>query len=137
MNFVKNLPRNMFYALTTRKTAKAQITIKYGTGLFFINKKNATLYFLKNIIRLKKFTALLTYQSFFNTVNIFISVSGGGLESQLDAICFGLMKILIKIKLLNKNFLKKLGITLTDYRIKERKKYGLKKARKASQFSKR
>nr|BCL05879.1 ribosomal protein S9 [Pteridomonas sp. YPF1301] len=128
---------NTLYTITTRKNACAQINIKKGTGALFINKKFGSSYFLQNNALLKRLNNLLISTPFFINYNIFIIVIGGGLESQFESIFFGLLQILIKVKIFTKHLLKKLGIRLTDYRIKERKKYGLKKARKASQFSKR
>jgi small subunit ribosomal protein S9 len=72
-----------------------------------------------------------------NTINIQINVKGGGLSGQTDAIKLGLSRALCKLHPLNRSLLKPYGFLTRDSRIKESKKYGLKKARKASQYSKR
>tara|TARA_B110000046_G_C12916764_1_gene365285 strand:+ start:782 stop:1045 length:264 start_codon:yes stop_codon:yes gene_type:complete len=69
--------------------------------------------------------------------DIFIKTRGGGLQAQVDAILFGVSKALSIVQPKIKKNLKQKGFFTRDVRIKERKKYGLKKARKASQFSKR
>ena len=71
------------------------------------------------------------------TYDINVKTSGGGLTGQTDAIILGIARALTKLDEDNRSVLKTAGLLTRDARIKERKKYGLKKARKASQFSKR
>ena len=71
------------------------------------------------------------------TYDINVKTSGGGLTGQTDAIILGIARALTKLDEDNRTVLKTAGLLTRDARIKERKKYGLKKARKASQFSKR
>ena len=69
--------------------------------------------------------------------NIIAFVNGGGITGQTQAIQLGVAKLLLKMNQNNRRVLKPFGLLTRDSRIKERKKYGLKKARKASQYSKR
>ena len=69
--------------------------------------------------------------------DIIVKVVGGGISGQAGAICHGIARALVKADEMYKPELKKAGLLTRDSRMKERKKYGLKKARKASQFSKR
>ena len=120
-----------------RKNAFAQIFLKKGTGLFIINKKKSNLFFFTNKFLLNRIKFLLNFLQISYKYDIFIKIKGGGVESQITAIILGLSKIFSN---LNKNYyqhLKNFGFLDYDFRIKERKKYGLKKARKASQYSKR
>ena len=72
-----------------------------------------------------------------NSYDIYVNTHGGGLKAQADAIKLGVARALCYISSENRSNLKIEGYLTRDYRSKERKKYGLKKARKASQFSKR
>jgi len=69
--------------------------------------------------------------------NIIVKVKGGGLHGQSDAIKLGLSRALCKYNIQHRRILKPFNFLRRDSRIKERKKYGLRKARKASQYSKR
>lgn len=69
--------------------------------------------------------------------DVVVLVNGGGLKGQTDAIQLGVARLICKIDSQNRQILKPLGFLTRDARIKERKKYGLRKARKAPQFSKR
>jgi small subunit ribosomal protein S9 len=125
------------YGLGKRKTSIAKVFLKSGTGKIIINEKHLNLFF-DNIgdekEMIKRPLLLLNVQ---NQVDLVIKVKGGGTNSQLDAIILALAKAL---SLLNSDYKKVLNQNLLlrrDSRIKERRKYGLKKARKASQYSKR
>jgi small subunit ribosomal protein S9 len=72
-----------------------------------------------------------------NQFNIIVKVKGGGLHGQCDAIQLGLSRALCKYNIQHRHILKPFNFLRRDSRIKERKKYGLRKARKASQYSKR
>ena len=136
-----------YYGLGRRKSAVAQVFI------FEKSKKNSDSLInqivLKNdvIVNQKKFFDYFqndrnTIQNIQQLLKIFdkpskimITVSGGGLTGQKEAICLALAKALIQIKFYP--VLKKQNRLTQDARVKERKKYGLKKARKAPQYSKR
>ena len=72
-----------------------------------------------------------------NQFDIIVLVKGGGLTGQTDAIQLGVARLICKIDPANRTILKPFGLLTRDARIKERKKYGLRKARKAPQYSKR
>jgi len=128
---------NIFSGLGKRKTSVAKVFLKSGLGTITINNKSFEDFFKgsaneKEIIKMPLVLAKVT-----NQYDITIFVKGGGVSSQLDAIKLAVAKSICSInqefrQVFNQNFLLN-----RDSRIKERRKYGLKKARKASQYSKR
>lgn len=120
-----------------RKRAIAQVYLFNGKGDFLINDKIAELYFQYNLGYLKNIKAPLKKLQLDNEYHAIIKVVGGGLNGQADAIRLGIARALCKININNRLLLKSQGFLTSDSRIIERKKYGLKKARKASQYSKR
>lgn len=126
-----------FYGTGRRKNAVACVRIVPGKGTVTINGKDIDQYFgletLKLIVK-QPLVATGTEASF----DIICKAIGGGLSGQAGAIRHGLSRALVKADTESyKAILKKAGFLTRDSRMKERKKYGLKKARKASQFSKR
>jgi len=123
--------------LGKRKTSIANILLTQGTGQILINKKNFTDYCkIFSVHEIIHYPFSLVHENF-NHYNLIISVTGGGISSQMSAITYALAKSLC---LINENYrciLKKALLLRRDARIKERRKYGLKKARKAPQYSKR
>jgi small subunit ribosomal protein S9 len=126
-----------FWGTGRRKKAIARVRlIPEGTGEIIINKKTLDEYFpqgtLKYIVRqpLELVGATAKY-------DIYVNVVGGGFTGQAGAIRLGIARALIIADPELRAALKKEGFLTRDSRSKERKKYGLKKARKASQFSKR
>jgi small subunit ribosomal protein S9 len=121
-----------------RKTAKARVQLVPGSGtLIFVNGKTATEYFQNNVVYLQ---SVLTPSEIVKTeakYDAHISVEGGGLSAQAQAIRLALSKAFVELFPDHRNSFKKPGFLTRDARIKERRKYGLKKARKAPQFSKR
>ena len=133
----KKVAKTFFYGTGRRKNAIACVRIYPGKGQITINDKTMDDYFgmetLKLIIR-QPLVATGTEERF----DIICKVLGGGLSGQAGAIRHGLSRALVKCdEEAFKAILKKAGFLTRDSRMKERKKYGLKKARKASQFSKR
>jgi small subunit ribosomal protein S9 len=120
-----------------RKQATAHITVTAGNGLFYINNKFINIYFLNNLFLLNKITQLFKFLNLKSHYNIFVTVNGGGLESQCKAILLGVSHIFSSFNYIIREKLQKLNFLHRDLRIKERKKYGLRKARKAPQYSKR
>nr|BBH43089.1 ribosomal protein S9 [Spumella sp. NIES-1846] len=126
-----------YYTYSKRKSSKIHLYLKQGKGIILINNKSFFTYFntintsLKNILLPLKLLKLNNYY------DIFINSKGGGINSQINAINLALAKILFKINRLNRLILKPYLLLRSDSRIKERRKYGLKKARKAVQYSKR
>ena len=118
-----------------RKSSIARVRLVKGTGKVIINDKSLEDYFGDGFMRLtvNQPFALLDL----NTFDAIVNVNGGGLSGQAGAIRHGIARALIKEDANFKTELKKAGFLTRDPRMKERKKYGLKKARRAPQFSKR
>ena len=125
-----------YYGTGRRKKSIARVYLAPGTGKITINKKDIDEYFgletLKVIVR-QPLVATENDGKFDVTVN----VRGGGIAGQAGAIRHGISRALLQEDTENRPVLKKEGFLTRDSRMKERKKYGLKKARKAPQFSKR
>lgn len=120
-----------------RKSAIAKVQIVSGTGQFIINQKPGITYLQENpssIFTIQSPQNLFSLQDKYDTI---IQVKGGGMSGQAAAIQLGLARALCQMKESYRPVLKDKGFLTRDARIKERKKYGLKKARKAPQFSKR
>lgn len=123
-------------AVGRRKEASARVKIVPGKGLLTINDRPGVEY-LGNENMVKKATASLEALSLTGKYDVFVKVSGGGKNGQAEAIRHGLARALVKEDETRKPTLRKAGYITRDPRAKERKKYGLKRARKAPQFSKR
>lgn len=120
-----------------RKSSIAQVKLIPGSGDFIINGKPAIVYLQENplsILAIQSPLDLLSLQKNYNTI---VKVQGGGLVSQADAIKLGIARALCEIEKTYRPSLKMKNFLTRDSRVKERRKYGLKKARKAPQFSKR
>jgi len=125
------------YAIGRRKEAVAQVILQIGTGKLIINKKDGKEYLQNNLSYLQKITNPLNLLGIENNFDIYVKTKGGGLTGQTDAIILGIARALTTLSTENRKILKTAGLLKRDARKIERKKYGLKKARKASQFSKR
>ena len=125
-----------FYGTGRRKSSIARVYLLSGKGKITINKKSIDEYFgletLKVIVRQP--LALLKADDRYDVV---VTVRGGGFSGQAGAIRHGIARALCKADIENRPALKKAGFLTRDARMKERKKYGLKAARRAPQFSKR
>ena len=125
-----------FYGTGRRKSSIARVYIAPGTGKITINKKDMDEYFgletLKIIVRQP-----LEATNMADKFDVIVNVKGGGFTGQAGAIRHGIARALNKYDLDLRPTLKKAGYLTRDPRMKERKKYGLKKARRAPQFSKR
>ena len=120
-----------------RKKASATVFLIPGSGNITINKIPGELYLQYNSDYLLNLRTPLRILNLENKFDIIVFVKGGGLTGQADAIKLGLARLLCKKDSKNRTILKPYGLLTRDARIKERKKYGLRKARKAPQFSKR
>ncbi|CAN6309179.1 unnamed protein product [Urochloa humidicola] len=120
-----------------RKTAIARVVLQEGTGKVFINFRDAKEYLQGNPMWMEYCKVPLATLGFENNYDVFVKVHGGGLSGQAQAICLGVARALVKISTANKVPLRSEGLLTRDTRIVERKKAGLKKARKRPQFSKR
>ncbi len=125
-----------FYGTGRRKKSVARVRIVPGTGVITINGRDIDDYFgletLKLIVN-QPFAATNTAGKF----DIICRVNGGGFSGQAGAIRHGLARALVQADENYRPLLKKAGLLTRDPRMKERKKYGLKGARRAPQFSKR
>lgn len=137
-------------AVGRRKEAVAQVQLIRGTGEFQINNKSANVYLNNNscsLLALKApFHVLQNLELFTesNQIDTIVKVQGGGLIGQTEAIKLGIARAICQLESFNaeennivKKALKDKGYLTIDARVKERRKYGLKKARKASQYHKR
>ena len=125
-----------FYGTGRRKSSVARVRLYPGTGAITINGRSIDEYFGLDTLK------LIVNQPFGVTGNtgkfdIVCTVAGGGLSGQAGAIRHGVAKALLVADAANRPALKKAGFLTRDPRMKERKKYGLKAARRAPQFSKR
>jgi|Transcript_26791 small subunit ribosomal protein S9 len=123
--------------LGKRKQAVARVFLIPGEGKLTINKVDGEKYLQYNDIYLKAVFAPLEKLTLEKQFDIFATVDGGGLTGQAQAIQLGIARLLCNIEKENRIILKPFGFLTRDARIKERKKYGLRKARKAPQYSKR
>ena len=125
-----------FYGTGRRKDSVARVRVYTGTGKITINDRDIDNYFgletLKLIVRSP--LVLLGLEGKYDVV---VRVSGGGVSGQAGAIRHGLARALLQADETYRPLLKKAGLLTRDPRMKERKKYGLKAARRAPQFSKR
>ena len=123
--------------LGKRKQAIARVFLIPGKGNLVINKVSGNKYLQYNDTYLNSVWAPLKELSLEKQFDIIVLVKGGGLTGQADAIQLGVARQLCKLDQNNRVLLKPFGFLTRDSRIKERKKYGLRKARKAPQYSKR
>ena len=133
----KNTKKKLqFWGTGRRKNAVARVRIMPGTGAFQVNKRSLDEYFGLETLKLIVNQPLVATETV-GKLDIFVNVCGGGYTGQAGAIRHGIARALVELDEANKAVLKKAGYLTRDPRMKERKKYGLKKARKAPQFSKR
>ena len=125
-----------YYGTGRRKSSVARVYLVPGTGKITINKRDMDEYFgletLKVVVR-QPLTATETADKF----DVLVNVRGGGYTGQAGAIRHGIARALLNVDAGYRPVLKKAGFLTRDPRMKERKKYGLKAARRAPQFSKR
>ncbi|MEL6412666.1 MAG: 30S ribosomal protein S9 [Bacteroidota bacterium] len=123
-------------AIGRRKKSIARIYMASGQGEIKVNKRPLQEYFPSELLRMKIHQPLHQVETN-NQYDIKVNVEGGGLSAQAEAIRMAIARALCKVDIALRPPLKKQGYLTRDPRMKERKKYGLKKARKKTQFSKR
>jgi small subunit ribosomal protein S9 len=123
--------------LGKRKQAVARVFLVPGEGNIIINKVPGEKYLQYNESYLNTVWSPLEKLNLEKQFDIIALVKGGGLTGQTEAIQLGVARLLCKMENQNRQILKPFGFLRRDSRIKERKKYGLRKARKAPQYSKR
>ncbi len=129
---------DQIYATGGRKTSTARVFLRKGSGKITVNGKDFKEYFhnidryIREILQPFEITELL------GQYDVYATVKGGGMTGQAEAIRHGIAKCIAQIDVERyKPMLRKAGLITRDPRMVERKKYGLKKARKAPQYSKR
>lgn len=127
----------LFQTVGKRKCAIANLTGYRGQGNIFINHIPVDQYVQYNTEFLNKILEPLRLLEIGNEYDLVVKTNGGGIKGQTDATQLAIAKAFAALSPENRSVLKKNGLLTRDSRIKERRKYGLKKARKASQFSKR
>ncbi len=125
-----------YYGTGRRKSSVARVRLVPGTGKITINKRELNEYFGRQTLELIV-KQPLNLTGTVEQYDVIADVAGGGPSGQAGAIRHGISRALLGVDAELRASLKKAGFLTRDPRMKERKKYGLKKARKASQFSKR
>ncbi len=126
-----------FYAIGRRKSASARVRIQSGKGLITINDKPAQEYFAESKYLLNKLSQPFDVLDLNDKFDASVVVNGGGHEGQAEAIRLGIAKALVVLNEDYKSTLKRANLLTRDARERERKKFGLKGARKQRQFTKR
>jgi small subunit ribosomal protein S9 len=129
--------RVMYQGTGRRKSAIARVRIVPGTGKLVINGKPGEEYLQGNPDYIAAAKTPLETLGLENDYDVHVTAHGGGLTGQSDAIKMGAARALCQLDPENRSPLKKEGLLTRDPRAKERRKYGLRKARKAPQYSKR
>ncbi|MBW4027687.1 30S ribosomal protein S9 [Acidipila rosea] len=125
-----------YYGTGRRKSAIARVFLRPGSGEFKVNGKAFEVYFVTEQQRMAAKRAF-TVTELASSFDVLTTVSGGGVAAQADAVKMGMARALIEFNPELRKTLKADGLLSRDARIKERKKYGQKGARKRFQFSKR
>ena len=131
------MDKRYFEGIGRRKESSARVRIMEGTGSFIVNEKEIEAYFTRlgdvpEIVR--AFTVVDQPQ---NRYDVSVIVNGGGVTGQRDAVKLGLARALVKMDEDYRSNLRRSGYLTRDPRVKERKKPGLKRARKAPTYTKR
>ncbi len=119
-----------------RKEAIVRVRLMPGTGKFLLNGRTLEEYFPNKVHQQLIREPLVTVEKP-ESFDIFANLKGGGITGQAGALRLAIARALIDVEIDDRPALKKAGFLTRDPRVKERKKYGLKKARKAPQYSKR
>ena len=126
----------VFYATGRRKTSAARVFLKSGSGKITVNGKALEIYMPTPTSRMICISPLNLTDSK-NRLDARVTVTGGGITGQSEAIRHGLARALVAMNPELRTTLKKAGLLTRDSRMVERKKYGKHKARRSTQFSKR
>jgi small subunit ribosomal protein S9 len=120
-----------------RKTSVARVRLFPGSGEFVVNGRNTDDYFGARDLLQRDIRHPLALTSNLDSFNVLVKVRGGGIVSQAGAVRHGIARALLDLDADLRAVLKKAGLLTRDPRMKERKKVGLKRARKAPQYTKR
>ncbi len=129
-------PAGLVRATGRRKEAIVRVRLVPGTGNWKLNGRTLDDYFPNKVHQQLVSEPFKTVEKSDN-YDVFASLRGGGVSGQAGALRLGIARALIELEADDRPALKKAGFLTRDARVKERKKYGLKKARKAPQYSKR
>ncbi|RAP26467.1 30S ribosomal protein S9 [Candidatus Marinamargulisbacteria bacterium SCGC AG-333-B06] len=135
-NKLLKVPNIFFYGTGKRKCAIAKVWLFEGNGSITVNNLNPGDYFGSDLDT-NDMLKPLDYLGLTKKYNLKISVLGGGKSAQVDACLLGISRALLEVDSQFRQTLKENGCLTRDPRIKERKKYGLRRARKAPQYRKR
>jgi small subunit ribosomal protein S9 len=127
---------NVMYGTGRRKNAVARVWLRQGTGRFLVNGRDIAEYFPIPTLQMVARQPLELTRTV-GRFDVICRVGGGGISGQAGAVRHGLARALLTVDREFRPILKRAGLLTRDPRVKERRKYGLKKARKAPQFSKR
>lgn len=130
------MEKAVYQATGRRKSSIARVRLVPGTGKFEVNGRNFVEYIPSAAVRLDVLQPI-NITGVGTQYDIFVNVCGGGISGQAGAIRLGISRALMLVNPEFRGPLKKAGLVTRDPRSTERKKYGLKKARRAPQFSKR
>lgn len=130
------MAKGRYYGTGRRKSSIARVYLVPGTGKITINKRDIDDYFGLETLKLVVRQPLVLTENT-EKLDVLVNVRGGGFTGQAGAIRHGISRALLQADADYRPALKKAGFLTRDPRMKERKKYGLKAARRAPQFSKR
>jgi len=133
----KTKDTSTYWTSGRRKTAVARVKMTAGTGVITVNDREFEHYFPQESDRKKVLAPFKEAGLSESSFDISVKASGGGEKAQVDAAMLGIAKALVKYDEDTRKLLRKKGFLTRDPRMKERKKIGLHKARRAHQFSKR
>jgi small subunit ribosomal protein S9 len=131
------MPVQYFEGIGRRKEASARVRVMSGTGKFTVNDKPVDDYFPRLGDKETIFSAFRATSQEPTTFDVTVTVNGGGITGQTDSVLLGLARALVKMNGEFVPLLRHQGLLTRDPRIKERKKPGLKRARKAPTYTKR
>jgi small subunit ribosomal protein S9 len=137
MTAVENKDKVVYLGTGRRKSSVARVRLVPGSGEVKVNKREGEEYFQQIAGYIQNLKSPLETLGLENEYDILVNAKGGGLTGQSDAIKLGVARALCQLDPENRQPLKTEGYLTRDPRAKERKKYGLHKARKAPQYSKR
>ncbi len=130
------LPADFYWGTGKRKEAIARVRLYPGNGEIKVNNRDLDDYFTVRRLKIEAISPL-THMNLKGKYDVIAKIEGGGISGQAAALKLGIARALVQADPTLRADLKKAGFLTRDARIKERKKYGLKKARKRPQFSKR
>lgn len=133
----KKTPLEQYYGTGRRKTAIAKVWLKTGAGKFLINGKDFKNYICQRKLLENAVLKPLQVTGLLGKMDVRVKALGGGIASQAGAVSLGIARAILSFNLDFKKALRENGLLTRDSRMKERKKYGRKKARKRFQFTKR